>query len=159
MYDRNQSTYGQSPRLLPLRKKGSVYSTGLVRVSSDKISFAVGAVDRFTGTPNPNGIYSARVMLDGQEISGFTLDNISYEDTRYINAQLDFPYKSKGGSALQHISALPAATDVDYFNELKTKGADAMKEYMPKVEEFFENLFKGGNKTTNTTTTGTPSAN
>jgi hypothetical protein len=48
---------------------------------------------------------------------------------------------------------------VDYFNELKTKGADAMKEYMPKVEEFFENLFKGGNKTTNTTTTGTPSAN
>ena len=48
---------------------------------------------------------------------------------------------------------------VDYFNELKTKGADAMKDYMPKVEEFFENLFKGGNKTTNTTTTGTSSAN
>ena len=47
---------------------------------------------------------------------------------------------------------------VDYFNELKTKGADAMKEYMPKVEEFFENLFKGGNKTTNTTTTGTPAS-
>ena len=48
---------------------------------------------------------------------------------------------------------------MDYFNELKTKGADAMKEYMPKVEEFFEGLFKGGSKTTNTTTTGTTSAN
>ena len=48
---------------------------------------------------------------------------------------------------------------MEYFNELKSKGAEAMKEYMPKVEEFFENLFKGGNKTTNTTTTGTPSAN
>jgi len=43
-----------------------------------------------------------------------------------------------------------------YFNELKAKGADAMKEYMPKVEEFFETLFKGGTKATNTTTTGTP---
>lgn len=37
---------------------------------------------------------------------------------------------------------------MDYFAELKTKGSDAFKEYMPKMEEFFENLFKGGNKTT-----------
>lgn len=39
---------------------------------------------------------------------------------------------------------------MDYFNELKEKGAGAMKEYMPKVEEFFENLFKEGTKTTTT---------
>lgn len=32
---------------------------------------------------------------------------------------------------------------LDYFNELKTKGADAFKEHMPKVEEFFHNLFGG----------------
>lgn len=44
---------------------------------------------------------------------------------------------------------------MDYFNELKTKGADAMKEYMPKVEEFFEGLFKSGTKTT-TGNTQTP---
>jgi len=43
---------------------------------------------------------------------------------------------------------------MDYFNELKTKGADALKEHMPKVEEFFENLFKGGSKATKETTTG-----
>jgi hypothetical protein len=34
---------------------------------------------------------------------------------------------------------------IDYFNELKTKGTDAFKEHMPKVEEFFNSLF-GGNK-------------
>ena len=32
---------------------------------------------------------------------------------------------------------------LDYFNELKTKGSDAFKEHMPKVEEFFNNLFGG----------------
>jgi hypothetical protein len=37
---------------------------------------------------------------------------------------------------------------------LKDKGADAMKEYMPKVEEFFENLFKGGSKTTTSSAPG-----
>lgn len=31
----------------------------------------------------------------------------------------------------------------DYFNELKTKGTDAFKEYGPKVEEFFANVFGG----------------
>ncbi|HEX2607161.1 MAG TPA: hypothetical protein VHK91_07265 [Flavisolibacter sp.] len=41
---------------------------------------------------------------------------------------------------------------MDYFNELKTKGADALKEHGPKVEEFFENLFKGGTKATNSAT-------
>jgi hypothetical protein len=43
---------------------------------------------------------------------------------------------------------------MDYFTELKSKGADAMKEYMPKVEEFFESLFKGGTKATTSSTTG-----
>ncbi|HYO21513.1 MAG TPA: hypothetical protein VER36_03840 [Flavisolibacter sp.] len=32
---------------------------------------------------------------------------------------------------------------MDYFNELKTKGSDTFKEHMPKVEEFFNNLFGG----------------
>jgi septation ring formation regulator EzrA len=45
-------------------------------------------------------------------------------------------------------TALDAETQAtDYFHELKNKGADAMKEYMPKVEEFFESLFKGTQKT------------
>lgn len=42
---------------------------------------------------------------------------------------------------------------MDYFNELKTKGADALKEYMPKVDEFLESIFSG-NKTTAETSTG-----
>jgi hypothetical protein len=48
---------------------------------------------------------------------------------------------------------------MEYFNELKTKGSDALKEYMPKMEEFFEGLFKSGTKTTNAASTETPSNN
>jgi hypothetical protein len=40
---------------------------------------------------------------------------------------------------------------MDYFSELKTKGADALKEYMPKVDEFIDSIFKGGNKATTAT--------
>ncbi len=117
MYDRNRSTYMQSPQMLSLKRTGSHYTiTGnAVRVGSNRVSFAIGAVDRFTGTPNPNGIYSAQVFMDGKPVSGFALDDISYNDTRYINAQLDLPFKTRGGGALQHITPLPGAQKVGYY--------------------------------------------
>jgi murein DD-endopeptidase MepM/ murein hydrolase activator NlpD len=121
LYDRNRSTYEQSPRIFALKRSGSNYSVSgsPIRVGSDKISFAIGAVDHFSGTTNPNGIYGARILMDGQVISQFMLDDISYNDTRYINAQLDYPYKARGGSSLQHITPLPGATSVAYrvFND------------------------------------------
>jgi len=106
LYDRTRSTWMQTPQF--------VSAGTLVRVGSRRVSFAVGAVDRFSGTPNPNGIFSAEMLADGQPISGFVLDKISYDDTRYINAQLDFRFKSSGGSDLQHVTPLPGATQVAY---------------------------------------------
>jgi hypothetical protein len=107
MYDRNKSTWEQSPQLIAWK------TNNFIRVGTDKISFAIGAVDRFSGTNNPNGIYSARISMDGKPVSEFVLDDISYNDTRYINAQLDYPYKSRGGS-VQHIIPLPGAQEVAY---------------------------------------------
>jgi hypothetical protein len=110
MYDRNKSTYHQSPQLLSIQKiRGTT-----IRVSTDKISFAIGATDRFSGSSNPNGIYAAKVVVDGQPVSSFSLDDIGYNETRYINAQIDYPYSVRGGGLVQHISPLPGAMDVAY---------------------------------------------
>lgn len=110
MYDRNKSTYYQPPQFLNIQKiKGTT-----VPVGSDKISFAIGAIDRFSGSSNPNGIFSARVLVDGQAVSSFALNDIGYDETRYINAQIDYPFAARGGGLLQHISPLPGATEVVY---------------------------------------------
>jgi hypothetical protein len=110
MYDRNKSTYLQSPQLLNLQRTRNT----TIKVGSDRISFAVGATDRFSGSNNPNGIYSAKIYVDEQPVSSFTHDNIGYDETRYINAQIDFPYDARGGASLQHITPLPGATGVAY---------------------------------------------
>jgi hypothetical protein len=44
----------------------------------------------------------------------------------------------------------------EYFNELKAKGSDVLKEHWPKVEEFFNDLFKGAK--TNTANTAETAA-
>ena len=70
----------------------------------------------------------------------YKYSNLSDEEKEKLQASL----KEKAGKLKD--SALDAEDKaVEYFNELKEKGADAFKEYGPKVEEFFENLF-GKNK-------------
>lgn len=117
MYDRNKSTYNQLPQFVGLKNNGNTYtlsSSNILRVGSDKISFAIGTYDRFTGTANHCGIYCAEMFVDEKPVSQFVLDNIGYDETRYINAQVDYPYRTRGGEALQHITPLPGAKNTAY---------------------------------------------
>jgi hypothetical protein len=109
VYDRSKSTYYQSPKMYPLVKKNGLYTVagGKVIVSSPKVSFAVTAYDTYTGSTNQNGIYGAAVIDDGNLISQFELDGIGYDETRYLNAHIDYPLKARGGPFVQHTSPLP----------------------------------------------------
>ncbi len=109
VYDRTRTTYAQRPKIYVLSHSGASYTTApaVLASAAPQVSFAIGAVDRFTGYANPNGIYSAQLFMDDMFQSGFVLDGISYSDTRYLNAQIDYPYKAAGGPYLQHIAPLP----------------------------------------------------
>jgi hypothetical protein len=101
IYDRMLSVYEQSPLLYPVAK------LGLIKVASPRVSFAISAFDTQTGSTNPNGIYQA-VMYDGDSAwSGFRMNDISYNDTRNINAHIDYKARATGGGWLQHLSRLP----------------------------------------------------
>lgn len=120
MYDRTRSTYEQQPQILGLKKTGNKYSlanSGLIRTGSRKISFAITAVDRFSGSNNPNGIYSTKTILDGETISSFVHDNISYDDTRYMNAQIDYKFYAARRGWLQHLTPLPGDETLVYTTE------------------------------------------
>ncbi|MFN2437996.1 MAG: peptidoglycan DD-metalloendopeptidase family protein [Chitinophagaceae bacterium] len=110
MYDRNRSVYAQPPQLLPIKKIGAKYGlakSNSIKTGTNKISFAIGAVDRLTSSGRSIGIYSAKIFKDDILQSAFILDKISYDDTRYMNAHIDYRYKMAGGSYLQHISRMP----------------------------------------------------
>lgn len=107
VYDRNRSTYEQSPSLVSLSAKGGVYeSAGVIRVSTDRVSLAIQATDRMSGTPNPNGIYRVRILEGEKVLGGFSLDRVGYEETRYLNAHIDHRHKKSGGAYLQHLFRL-----------------------------------------------------
>ncbi|MEP7145260.1 MAG: M23 family metallopeptidase [Ferruginibacter sp.] len=109
VYDRNISTFEQSPRFYPLKKMDGVYTTSphLLLTNTGKVSFAITAYDRYTGSTSRNGIYEAVLYEDEQPVCGFQLDSISYDETRYLNAHIDYKLRSSGGSYVQHLSRLP----------------------------------------------------
>lgn len=109
IYDRNRSTYEQVPQTYALQRKAGVYTIpgSVVTVNSNRISFALYAIDRITGVPNTNGIYEAVVYMDDVPVSGFQIDDIAYTQTRYLNAHADYRLKVNGGPYYQHLTPLP----------------------------------------------------
>jgi hypothetical protein len=110
LYDRSRSTYEQSPKLIAIKASGAskyVTTVPIVISTSPLVSFALTAYDTHTGSSNLNGIFESVLYLDEEAIIGFRMDGISYNDTRYMNAHIDYKTKSMGGTYLQHLSDLP----------------------------------------------------
>ena len=110
LYDRCQSVYQQVPRILPANTFAAVNTSAKgkkIIMNTEQVSLAIAATDALNGNPNPNGIYQAVMYDNGVAQCGFKLDSISYTDTRYLNAHIDYKLKALGGRYVQHLSQLP----------------------------------------------------
>ncbi|MFV0607201.1 MAG: M23 family metallopeptidase, partial [Niabella sp.] len=118
MYDRSNSVFDQYPKLFKLQKSGSAYTVqgGTLNTNFNTLSFAIQAYDTRNGTGNQDGIYSAQLFLDDKEISSFYIDSIGYDDTRYMNCQVDYKMKADGGSWVQHVQKLSGDHSGVYYD-------------------------------------------
>ena len=110
VYDRNKSVYDQTPVFHSLKNTDSGYIVPkemLMKTGLSRLSFGIQAYDKMSSRSSQNGIYSAKLFLDEVPQVAFVLDNIDYDETVYLNAQIDYKHKFNGGSYLQHLSKLP----------------------------------------------------
>ncbi len=129
MYDRCVSTYSQVPKLFSLKKVsgGYITTTPVISVNTDKISFGISANDKVSGSSNGNGIYEAILYLDDKAITGFQIDSISYAETRYLNAHIDYRTRAAGGSFIEHVSRLPGYPQ-GVYNDISGDGVIELKD-------------------------------
>ncbi|MEP6728102.1 MAG: M23 family metallopeptidase [Bacteroidota bacterium] len=109
LYDRRLSVYEQAPKMIAIKKMADGYTsiTPLIITSTPKISFAVSAADTHSGSFNPNGIFEADIYDNNQPVIGFQMDKISYNNTRNLNAHIDYKTRAGGGPFLQQLFELP----------------------------------------------------
>lgn len=118
VYDRTRSVYEQTPKVAPVKFVAGNYVTtpSVVKVGSPLVSFALTAYDMHSGSSNLNGIFSADLLVNDVDEESFTMNNISYNATRYLNAHIDYRYKMLNGAYLQHLSELPGFINSIYAN-------------------------------------------
>ncbi|MBP2618211.1 M23 family metallopeptidase [Chryseobacterium jejuense] len=105
-YDRRFSTYEPGANGIAVKKAGNAYTADVVKVNSPMISFGIKAVDKANQGFNL-GIYKAEIWMDGKLVYGFSIDKVSYDDTRYLNGCIDYTKFSRDKVGIQHLSALP----------------------------------------------------
>lgn len=110
LYNRSKSVYEQSPLFFALKNTDSGYilpKIPVLKTGFRKNSFAIQCFDRINGSSNQDGIYAATLYADNTPVVRFVIDSIGYEETRYMNAQIDYKYRSAGGTFIQHLSKMP----------------------------------------------------
>ena len=111
IFDRSQSIYESSSRVFPLQKKAtngeSFYTTAaVIKVPYGKFSLGLAMQDK-VGNSFSLGIYKADLYVDENLQNNFQMEECLYDDSRYINAGIDYFTKYNGGAYMQLLSRLP----------------------------------------------------
>ncbi len=67
-----------------------------VVVNQSVVGFSIKAIDKQNGTSNNNGFVTLEQYVDGVLNFAFTKDEVAYDQTRYLNAHIDYPAKKNG---------------------------------------------------------------
>lgn len=124
IYDRSISTYLQTPQLISVVKTTDGYVTkpGKILTGNRRLSFAITATDRVSGSSGANGIYGASLYVDSSPEISFTIDSIDYDESDYVNAHIDSRYRKAGGPYVQHLSKLPGFHGNFIYDEINSDG-------------------------------------
>lgn len=92
IYNLNDKRETQKTKTIDLLKNGKRYSVrkDTLTIGAWRIGLALKTYDNQNGASNWNGIYSLEMLQDDQPIYDFKMETFSFDETRYINAHLDY---------------------------------------------------------------------
>jgi len=123
LYDRRYSTYFQDAVPVAITGSNGNYTAKekTIRLQSPLVSFAINATDKSSNSPFNHGIYSGGIWMDGESIFAFKMDSLSYDETRYVNACIDYAVYARKKKYIQFLFALPGNV-LNIFAPSKTQG-------------------------------------
>jgi Peptidase family M23 len=97
---------------------GSPYTieSDTIDVNADNIGLAIKTFDTANWSDNTNGVYELSLYQDENLVYNFNVEKIDFEETRYINAHIDYREKSSGGGYFNRCYRLPGNQLSAYTN-------------------------------------------
>ena len=84
-----------------------VLESDTISIAAWRIGIGAMAIDPMNQNSNKNGIYSMKMLLDGIEVYKFSFDSISFPDSKYINAHIDYPHFKNQKQRIHRCYKLP----------------------------------------------------
>jgi len=92
VYELNEHKETIQEKKFWVKKKASSYKLDkdTLYISSWRAGFGIETYDQMNGAPNKNGVYTLDLLVDDSLIYSFNMERFSFDETRYINAHLDY---------------------------------------------------------------------
>ena len=99
---------GSKPFPLKKDKKGNIGLEGdTVRIGGSLVGFGVKTYDHSNTRPNDNGVYSVALFTNDKLAFQWTADEFDFDDSRYLNAHIDYSARQRYGAWFHRCFTLP----------------------------------------------------
>jgi len=120
-----------------LKKGQNGYYVGgdTLRVGAWRVGLALKAFDFMDGVSNWNGIYSMEMRVDDSLHYSFRMDEISFDESRYINAHCDYKERLTNRSYFNRSFILPG-NELSIYENVVDRGVIALEKNRAKKIEY-----------------------
>jgi len=119
-----------------------------ITTTEPRLAISMKAFDSASGASNLYGIYKLRMMVDGVEQYYFEMDKLSFDETRYINAHIDFHMKKKANSSYMRCFRLPG-NQLSIYDRMMNEGFILLPDNNERKVTVEVEDFKGNTSTLN----------
>ncbi len=133
LYNLDNSIYQSPPLKIPLQKRGDTYrpvGSDTIRMAASRIGIGIDGDDYADGSENTLAPLHTSLSVNDAPICNITLDDIGYDETRYLHAYADYSVKQKGGPWVQLLFRLPG-NGLTRIYETTADGVISLQEAQP----------------------------
>jgi len=110
VYDLKQSIYEQDPKIMALKKGSNTYTLSdadTLITDAGLAGIGVNVDDYMNGSDNTIAFYTMELLMDDSIQAEVRLDDIGYDETRYVNAYADYKTHEQKKEWFQCLFRLP----------------------------------------------------
>lgn len=101
--------FGKKSKRYPLVKQNGIFKLAQPQTINvhGEIGFGIDAFDQMNGHGNHLGLHSIELKVNDNSIYKIEFDKLSFDDTRYINAHIDYPQYKEDNKMIHRCFVLP----------------------------------------------------
>lgn len=123
IYNAQESIYEQTPLFINLKKKNdkNYFQSDTIKTNNQQIRLGILVNDYMNQSENTLSFYTAEWYANNELQGKITLDDIGYDETRYLNACADYKSKSLTGDWYNSLFLLPNNKLNKIYTDLSNK--------------------------------------